>query len=159
MLGDGYYSVWIAALGKPGGSTNGDVSISGMVNLGTLQVERTKGTPNWNEETSIFFMTYAQVYEYFFNYYGDTLLAEAAALEAWSILSNSGLVWDPVDYGFLSEPSVWVFDFFDYLAEQSGITDVQYYWDMDNKGLRHIQLRFYQIKNRNFEWDLPEPAI
>ncbi len=46
MLGDGYYSVWIAALGKPGGSTNGDVSISGMVNLGTLQVERAKGTPN-----------------------------------------------------------------------------------------------------------------
>ena len=158
-LGDGYYSVWIAALGKPGGSTNGDVSISGMVNLGTLQVERAKGTPNWNEETGVFFMTYAQVYEYFLNYYGDALLADAAALEAWSILSNSGLVWDPVDYGFLSEPSVWVFDFFDYLAEQSGITEVQYYWDMDNKGLRHIQLRFYKIKNRNFDWVLPEPAI
>jgi hypothetical protein len=169
-LGDGYYSVWMAALGKPGGSSNGDVSISGMVNLGTLQVERAKGTPSWNEETGVFFMTYTQVYDYFYNYYlsiGYTafdadLAAIADADTAWSWLTSTGLVWDPIDYGFLTEPSVWVFDFFDYLAEQSGITDAKYYWDMDNKGLRHIQLRFYKIKNRNFEWVAPiviEPAI
>jgi hypothetical protein len=169
-LGDGYYSVWMAALGKPGGSTKGDVSISGMVNLGTLQVERAKGTPNWNDETGVFFMTYTQVYEYFNNYYisiGYTVEeAELAAITdantAWSWLSSTGLVFDPIEYGVLTEPSVWVFDFFDYLAEQSGISDAEYYWDMDNNGLRHIQLRFYKIKNRNFEWVAPiviEPLI
>jgi hypothetical protein len=163
-LGDGYYSVWIAALGKPGGSTSGSVSISGMVNLGTLKVERAKGTPDWNEETNLFFMTYDQVYDFFYNYYislgyseGDAnFYASIEAEKAWSYFTSTGLVWDPADWGFLSEPSVWVFDFFDYLAEIYGLDDAQYYWDMDNKGLRHMQLRFYKVKNRNFEWVMPD---
>jgi len=162
MLGDGYYSVWIAGLGKPGGSTSGDVSISGMVNLGTIQVERAKGTPDWNEETSVFFMTEAQIYDYFFAYYTsigslDPVADATSATDmAWSYMLSTGLVWYPEDYDFLSEPSVWVFDFFDYLVEVADLPEAAYYWAMDNNGLRHMQLRFYKVKNRNFEWILPE---
>jgi hypothetical protein len=169
-LGDGYYSLWIAALGKPGGSTDGDATVSAsdiMVNLGVLHVERAKGTPDWQDETSLFFMTYDHIYDFFYQYYisqgyteeDATAAATADADAAWSILLNSGLVWDPAEHSFLSEPAVWVFDFFDYLAEIFGMDGTQYYWDMKNKGLRHMQLRFYKVKNRNFEWVLPEAEL
>jgi len=169
-LGDGYYSVWIAALGKPGGSTDGDAVVSAtdiMVNLGLLHVERAKGTPDWNDETGLFFMTYEHIYSFFYQYYiglgyseaDAALMATADADYAWTVLSNSGLVWDPAEYSFLTEPAVWVFDFFDYLAEIYGMSGSEYYWNMKNKGLRHMQLRFYKVKNRNFEWVMPEPEI
>jgi len=166
QMGDGYYSVWIAALGKPGGSTSGDAVVSAsdiMVNLGVLEVKRAKGTPNWQDETGLFFMTYDQIYSFFYQYYISQgyseldagLMATAAADNAWAVLSSSGLVWDPADHSFLTEPAVWVFDFFDYLAEIFGMPGTEYYWDMKNNGLRHMQLRFYKVKSRNFEWVLP----
>jgi hypothetical protein len=169
-LGDGYYSVWIAGLGKPGGSTDGDAVVSAtgiMVNLGVLHVERAKGTPDWQDETGLFFMTYDMIYEFFYEYYlalgysaADAALAATADADAaWAILMESGLVWDPAVYSFLSEPAVWVFDFFDYLVEIYGVGGTEYYWDMENKGLRHMQLRFYKVKNRNFDWVFPEAEV
>jgi hypothetical protein len=161
-LGDGYYSIWIAGLGKPGGSTDGEAIVSNtdiMVNLGVIHVERAKSSPDWKDETGLFFMTYDMIYQFFYQYYiaqsfttVDTdLAATADADAAWSILMNSGLVWDPIEHSFLSEPAVWVFDFFDYLAEIYMMSGIEYYWDMKNNGLRHMQLRFYKVKNRNFE--------
>jgi hypothetical protein len=166
-LGDGYYSVWIAGLGKPGGSTDGDAVVSNtdiMVNLGVIRVERAKSSPDWKDETGLFFMTYDMIYDFFYQYYiaqgysafDADLAATSDADAAWSILMNSGLVWDPAEHNFLSVPAVWVFDFFDYLAEVYMMSGTEYYWDMKNNGLRHMQLRFYKVKNRNFEFILPE---
>ena len=59
---------------------------------------------------------------------------------------------------------IWLFDFFDFITEvlptwatelegvyQTGLVEGQYYWDLTNNGIMHLQVRFYKIKSR--DWD------
>ena len=62
-----------------------------------------------------------------------------------------------------ADGKVWVFDFFEYIEEFMDIMGSEYYWLIKNNGVRHIQLRFYKVKDRNWEFPtdyvLPEPLI
>ena len=61
-------------------------------------------------------------------------------------------------------PGIWIFDFFDFIVEvlptiladlgEEPSTELnygEYYWDLKNKGIKHLQVRFYHIKPR--DWD------
>ena len=169
-LGDGYYTVWIAALGKPNGKLDLNSTVSNqdiMIQLQCIQVARSKKGPNWMDESKLFYITESQMLEFFLQYYtmlydaGDptitdpVLNATLAFNDAWAVFLNTGLVWDVGEITGLYEPAVWIFDFFDYLAEIFGYPGSEYYWSLKNNGLRHLQVRFYKIKSRNFQWILP----
>ena len=33
----------------------------------------------------------------------------------------------------------------------SGLLDGEYYWNLKNKGIKHLQIRFYKIRSRDWE--------
>jgi hypothetical protein len=83
--------------------------------------------------------------------------ATQAINDAWDIFTNTDLVWDVGTVTGLTEPAVWIFDFFDYLAEVFNYPGSEFYWSLKNNGLRHLQARFYKLpKSRSFEWVFPE---
>ncbi len=171
-LGDGYYAVWIAALGKPNGKLDLNATVSNadiMMQLQCIKVERAKkGGPVWMDESKLFYITYSQIYDFFLQYYtmlyeaGDPTISDPAVNAtlafdyAWTVFLNTGLVWDVGEITGLEEPAVWIFDFFDYLAEVFDYPGSEYYWSLKNNGLRHLQVRFYKVKGRNFQWVFPE---
>jgi len=171
-LGDGYYAVWLAALGKPNGKLDLNATVSSQdiwIQLQCIEVVRAKKGPSWMDESKLFYITYSQVYDFFLQYYtmlmegGDPTITDPAvnatqALDdAWTMFTNTDLVWEVGTIAGLTEPAVWIFDFFDYLAEVFGYPGSEYYWSLKNNGLRHLQVRFYKLpKSRNFEWVFPE---
>jgi hypothetical protein len=171
-LGDGYYAVWITALGKPNGKLDLNATVSNqdiMIQLQCIKVERAKkGGPNWMDESKLFYITYSQIYDFFLQYYTmmaavdptitDPVLNATQALnDAWAVFESTDVVWDIGEIYGLEEPAVWIFDFFDYLSEIFDYPGSEYYWNLKNNGLRHLQVRFYKLpKSRNFQWVFPE---
>ena len=171
-LGDGYYAVWIAALGKPNGKLDLNATVSNQdiwIQLQCIKVERVKkGGPVWMDESRLFYITYDQIYDFFLQYYtmmaaSDPTITDPAASaaeaanNAWAVFESTGLVWAAGEIAGLDVPAVWIFDFFDYLSEIFGYPGSEYYWNLKNNGLRHLQVRFYKLpKSRNFEWVFPE---
>jgi hypothetical protein len=174
-LGDGYYAVWIAALGKPNGKLDLNASVSSldvMIQLQTIHVERSKKGPNWMDESKLFYITNNTIYDFFLQYYtalqvaGDLTItdpvinATQAYNELWSVFLYNDLVWEPGEIYGIDDPAVWIFDFFDYLADEGTFNygGSSYWWDLKNNGLRHLQVRFYKLRKRSAEvvWVLPE---
>jgi hypothetical protein len=176
-LAQGYYKVYMAALGKPAKNPDQYADIWGIVEntdydinvlLAEFKISRNKGGPDWEDTTMILYMTWDEVYEFFYEYYlwmyndgqitipgtwtGTVTeyleyLADLAADETFAFFEGLGLVWN---WG--EGPCIWVFDFFEYVEEIFEIMNNKYYWLIKNNGVRHIQVRFYKVDNRNWEF-------
>ena len=161
-LGDGYYAVWIAALGKPNGSLDLNATASTldtMIQLQTIYIERANKGLNWMDESKLFYVTNETIYSFFLQYYtglyeaGDLTIidpeinATLAYEQAWAIFQLNGLVWDAGTVDGLNQPAIWLFDFYDYLADAGtfSYSGSSYWWDLKNGGIRHLQLRFYSL--------------
>jgi hypothetical protein len=167
-LGQGYYKVYMAALGKP--QKDGDpatADLSGtlhnmdydiFVELFSDSITRNKKGPEWQDWSKILYMSWDDVYDFFYQYFtiiDDGTIDVDAAATAWT---DSVMGWFE-DHGLLSDDGLlWVFDFIEYLDNVTDdLTNNEYYWTYKNNGLRHLQIRFYQVKNRNWSLDeLPE---
>ena len=56
---------------------------------------------------------------------------------------------------------IWVYDFYEYIANYlqylmveggpdiNNVLNGEYYWNLKNNGIRHIQIRFYKVKSRD----------
>lgn len=174
QLGDGYFAVYIVALGKPGGAGS---TLEGVVPdpetgeallyLGALDTKSLKPhgkQPVWGDYTSLFYITEAQMIEYFMALGLDTITATDLASLIMSYFIGIGNYMPDVDPDdLIITPGIWIFDFFDFivevlptLLEELGIESPElnygeYYWDLKNKGIKHLQVRFYHIKPR--DWD------
>lgn len=134
-LEKGRYTVRIAALGKPGY----DLKIKGnslfetdgdelLLVLGELSLKRSKGTPVWEDGTPLFMIEWSEILQ---------------------VLGDLGIdftdEWTEADLaaelGYAIGDDVWIFDFLDWLSEneESGI----YFWNINNNGVKHFQVRFY----------------
>lgn len=131
QIESGRYYVYFVALAKPGG----DGHLSGWyyddegnayLPLGLpLQVRRSKGQPIWTNATDLFYIEWDQVVA--------TLLGMGLTTEQIAALLAS--------YGYVPGDHVWIFDFLTIL-QSLGDTDY-YFWQLDNNGNKHIQVRFY----------------
>ena len=164
QLGDGYFAVYVVALGKPGGagSTLGglvtapdgtDLFFLGKVDAKVLKPHGKQ--PVWEEYTDLFYITYDEMVEYFegLGYSHDDAVGNATAVIAFfSGLEGADFVpdldGDPLTY----DPAVWIFDFYDYLVEVLSESGGQYAWELKNKGIKHFQVRFYLVKPRYWEY-------
>jgi hypothetical protein len=163
QLGDGYYAVYIAALGKPGGA--GDLGSfitapdgKGLYYIGKVDATALKPhgkTPVWEDYTNLFYITYDQAVAYLIAIGLSSTDAAGNATAMFDFFKNA-LGADYIDDfdGDLStyDPAIWIFDFFDYLLEVLEIDEGDYAWELKNNGIKHLQVRFYYVKPRT--WDL-----
>lgn len=164
QLGDGYFAVYVVALGKPGGagSTLGGVITDSDGNdlfyLGKVDAKVLKPhgkQPVWEEYTNLFYITYNEIVEYFEGLGYSTEDAEGnatAVIEFFKNLEGADFIpdldGDPNTY----DPAIWIFDFFDFLVEVLMTDDGQYAWELKNKGIKHLQVRFYFVKSRYWDY-------
>jgi hypothetical protein len=164
QLGDGYFAVYVVALGKPGGagSTLGglvtDSAGNDLFYLGKVDAKALKPhgkQPVWEEYTNLFYITYDEIVEYFIGlgYSLDDSVGNATdVIEFFRNLEGADFIpdldGDPLTY----DPAVWIFDFYDYLMEVLLTDGGQYAWELKNKGIKHLQVRFYFIKPRYWEY-------
>lgn len=125
----GHWYVYVVALAKPGGNgtLNGwyyDNEGNACYRLGeVLKMPREKGEPVWVNASGLFYITWQQ------------LLALGYTEEQLVTYFGTGQVGQPV----------WIFDFLNFLAENSISPDTDYYfWQLDNNGDKHLQVRFYK---------------
>ena len=82
----------------------------------------------------------------------EKLVNATAVIEFFRNLEGADFIpdldGDPETY----DPAVWIFDFFDYMVEVLTEDDGQYAWELKNKGIKHLQVRFYFIKPRYWEY-------
>jgi hypothetical protein len=174
QLGDGYYAVYVVALGKP---TTQSGSLTGMLAdptgntnlmyLGGVDGQEIKPhgkQPVWGDYSNLFYITEAQIVEYL-EYLGyDTYASTwAAQIMAYFMEVGAERHYVILDIDGVPTPAIWIFDFFDFITEvlpvwaadalvdPSNLQEGQYYWDLKNNGIRHLQVRFYKIKSR--DWD------
>lgn len=180
QMADGYFAVYVTALGKPLPESQ-STDVKGVVAdengapiqfLGLVDTKILKPhgkTPVWDDYSDLFYIDEDQMYAYF------STMTSLSDETIWNIIdhvmnyfTSIGAV---INLGTETEPryAIWIFDFYEYLAnnleylfteeEQAlldNILDGQYYWDLKNRGIRHIQVRFYIIGNRVWQ-DLQEP--
>jgi hypothetical protein len=124
QIGSGKYYVFVTALGKPGG----DADLKGWYYddegaycylLGSVNIKRERGKPVWEDATDLFYIEWRQIVA--------LGLEEAATI-----------------YGFTPGEPVWIFDFLKFLEDVYSDTDY-YFWQLINRGLKHIQVRFYEV--------------
>ena len=181
-LAQGYYKVYMAALGKPAKNgesadiwsviANTDYSV--FVELAEFNIKRSKSSPEWVDTTDLLYMDWDEAYDFFSQYFTSLYLSdpfeipEGYTVEAY-IAYLAGFYADELfslfdSMGLLNEEGkVWVFDFFEYIEQFMDIMGSEYYWLIKNNGVRHIQIRFYKVKDRNWEFPtdyvLPDPLI
>jgi len=97
--------------------------------LDYLQVKRIKGQPFYENATDMFCVSWEYVVELVFGDYIPTI----EELQALADLFN-------VNIG----ESVWIFDFLNYMSSLEGISDSFYFWEINNQGNKHLQMRFYK---------------
>ena len=175
QLGDGYFAVYVVALGKPAGA---DSTLDGVVRdpetggalwfLGGLDTNELKPhgkQPVWGDYSSIFYITEDQMIKYFDALGLDAIAADLASLIMSYFMSEGRHYMPDIDGDETNglTPGIWIFDFFDFVVEvlpnileELGVESPeldygQYYWDLKNKGIKHLQVRFYHIKPR--DWD------
>ena len=175
QLADGYYAVYVTALGKPLDPSQStditgvvpDANGDPMLYLGGVDGKSLKPhgkTPVWEEYTELFYIDEEQMVEYFMTMGGFT---EARALELVEAIithfSPDYVIQVGEDLDGNPIYAIWIFDFYEFLAtnyeallteeELANIGDIlngEYYWNMINKGIRHIQIRFYKVGNRDW---------
>jgi hypothetical protein len=175
-LAQGYYKVYMAALGKPaknGQKAEADIAsyvenqdYEILVELFSDSVSRSKKGPVWEDFSKILYMSYADIYSFFLQYFEfiEATLpygtpeewADYYATQVWDWFAAhpDGLIFD-LD----GLDCIWVFDFLEYLdSALSAVGDgTEYYWTYKNSGLRHLQIRFYKVKDRKWNPDdLPD---
>lgn len=175
QLGDGYFAVYVVALGKPAGAGS---TLDGVVQdpdtggalwfLGGLDTNELKPhgkQPVWGDYSSIFYITEDQMIKYFDALGLDAIAADLASLIMSYFMSEGRHYMPDIDGDETNgmTPGIWIFDFFDFVVEvlpnileELGVESPeldygQYYWDLKNKGIKHLQVRFYHIKPR--DWD------
>jgi hypothetical protein len=139
----GKYYVFLTALGKPGGLADVDgwyYDDEGELGqycfmLGTVRISRSKGKPQWENATDLFYIDWATVFDMLVTMYMNSgeIYEDAVAL-ALAKLS---------EYGYNINDNIWIFDFLEILKEVFDDTDY-YFWKLTNSGLKHIQVRFYK---------------
>lgn len=129
-IGEGYYEVYFVALGKPGAEAHLEGWIYNvtadeyLLKIGEVKVSH-NGKPDWKRASDMFYVSEE---------------------EAAAILAALDLDWSDVTTGldFVHEEfGVWVFDFINWLAEQTGY-EYLYLWRLVSS-CKHIQVRFYRI--------------
>jgi hypothetical protein len=180
QMADGYFAVYVTALGKPlpeSQSTdvkgvvadeNGDpIQFLGLVDAKSLKPHGK--TPVWDDYSDLFYIDEDQMYAYL------SAMTSLSDETIWNVIDHIMNYFESIgavmNLGTETEPryAIWIFDFYEYLAnnleylftpeEQTlldNILDGQYYWDLKNRGIRHIQVRFYLVGNRVWQ-DLQEP--
>lgn len=175
QIADGYYAVYVTALGKPLDPAQ-TTDITGVVPdalgnpmlfLGGVDGKSLKPhgkTPVWEEYTDLFYIDENQMIEFFMTMGG---FSEARAIELVDAIiahfSPDYVIQVGVDS--FGDPiyAIWIFDFYEFLTtnyqallteeELLDIGDIlngEYYWNLINKGIRHIQVRFYKVGNRDW---------
>jgi hypothetical protein len=166
QLGDGYFAVFVVALGRPGGTG----TLGGLVTLPTGEsafylggvdanaLKPHRKTPVWEEYTNLFYITHPQMVQYFTDLGLPDPEGLADEVQAY-FESQPGANFipdDPLTFE-VNEFAIWIFDFFDYLIEifpllHPGLEPLngEYSWDLKNKGIKHLQVRFYYIKARDW---------
>jgi hypothetical protein len=175
QIADGYYAVYVTALGKPLDPSQTtditgvvpDSSGNPMLFLGGVDGKSLKPhgkTPVWDEYTDLFYIDEEQMVEYFMTMGGFT---EERAIELVDAIiahfSPDYVIQVGVDDQDQPIYAIWIFDFYEFLAtnyeallteeELLDIGDIlngEYYWNLINKGIRHIQIRFYKVGNRDW---------
>ncbi len=175
QIGDGYYAVYVVALGKPStvpGSLSGTVTANDgtpLMNLGGINAKEIQPhgkQPVWGDYSNLFYITEAQMVEYLtYIGYGDYAAEWSSRIMAYFMDEGADRHWVDINPDpEVETPAIWLFDFFDFITEvlptwateiegvdPSGLVEGQYYWDLKNNGIRHLQVRFYKIKSR--DWD------
>jgi hypothetical protein len=121
QVGSGKWHVYVIALAKPGGKSKlqgfyYDNEGNAYLPMGEIQPTREKGQPVYVNATDLFYIDYA-----------------------WLEVNYPQAI---IDFGLAEGEPLWIFDFLNWLAETSGDTDY-YFWKLDNKGCKHLQMRFY----------------
>lgn len=138
QLKKGRYYIYIVALAKPGGNAkiwakagltlDGDGNLLIPLMLDYLQVKRIKGQPYWENATGMFYVDWDDVVSIVFA--GDTPTPEQLQDLADAL-------------GILQGQPVWIFDFLHYMTELPDYDDYFYFWEINNQGCKHLQVRFY----------------
>jgi len=121
-IGPGKYEVYFVALGKPGNEAKLEGWIYNvtaneyLLKIGDVTVKHSK-RPDWTSGHDMFYVSQA---------------------EAAGILNALGVAWP-----WPGQTEVWVFDFINWLATQTGY-EYAYLWKLVS-GCKHIQVRFYKI--------------
>jgi hypothetical protein len=116
QLGPGKYAVFVVALGKPGGKSD----IRGWVYNKT--------------DNTYLFMT------------GMVTVSGHNKKPQWKDATSLLFVSKQEDpYGIVTGDPQWIFDYLAALESAMPLGDYLYLWDIDNQGIRHLQLRFYKI--------------
>ena len=148
----GRYRVFVTVLGKPSNTKKGEnrfADLSGwyytdegergvyLYELGTAKTLNRGKEPIPAEVTDLFLIDYTVVYDmlvYMYQqppYSFDLATAQAAAT---ALLES---------YGYYPDDMVWIFDFLEMLDIVFNDPDY-YFWQLTNRGLKHIQVRFYK---------------
>ena len=181
QIGDGYYAVYVVALGKPStqlGSLTGtmtDSTDTPLMNLGGVDAKAIQPhgkTPVWGDYSNLFYITEAKMIEYLtYIGYGDYAAEWSARILDYFMENGADRHWGDLNPDpEVVTPGIWLFDFFDFITEvlptwaaelegvdPTGLVEGQYYWDLKNNGIRHLQVRFYKIKSR--DWDYFAEAL
>jgi len=127
QIENGRYYVYVVALAKPGGDSDlkgwyYDNEGNACYRLGEVKkIKRERGQPVWVNGTDLFYIEWSQ------------LLALGFSEEELVLYFGEEQVGEPV----------WIFDFLQFLEDAYSDTDY-YFWQLDNKGNKHIQVRFYK---------------
>jgi len=129
QLGDGYFAVYVVALGKPStdpGSITGTLTDStGSVDLMYLGGINAKDIaphgkqPVWGDYSNLFYITEVQMIDYLtYLGYGDYAADWAARIIAYFTETGADRHWVDVDPDpEVVTPGIWLFDFFDFITE------------------------------------------
>ncbi len=171
QMADGYYEVYAVALGKPVAASSyitGTVADpndgSALMFLGGVDAAELRPhgkQPVWEEYSNLFYITEAQMAAYFEAMGFDSARSADLASQIMTIFSDYQQVafydadGNPV-YG------IWIYDFYEFIANYlqylmvegdpdiSNVLDGEYYWNLKNNGIRHIQIRFYKVRSRDW---------
>jgi hypothetical protein len=147
----GRYRVFVSVHGKPSNENKGENRFAGLkgwyyddegelgtylYELGTAKtLSRGKGSPEPVEVTDLFEVEYALVYEMLVHMFMDAGMTEDEAEAAAIALLE--------EHGYELGDLVWIFDFLEMLNVVFNDPDY-YFWQLTNRGLKHIQVRFYK---------------
>jgi len=146
----GRYRVFVTVLGKPSNinkdenrfadlkgwyyDDEGELGVY-LYELGTAKTLTRGKEPIPVEVTDLFEIDYALVYDMLVHMFIDAgMTPEEAAIAATELLES---------YGYEPGDVIWIFDFLEMLNVVFNDPDY-YFWQLTNRGLKHIQVRFYE---------------
>jgi len=171
QMADGYYEVYAVALGKPVATSSyitGTVADpndgSALMFLGGVDAAELRPhgkQPVWEEYSNLFYITEAQMAVYFEAMGFDSTRSADLASQIMTIFSDYQQV---AFYDVDGNPvyGIWIYDFYEFIANYlqyllvdgdpdiSNVLDGEYYWNLKNNGIRHIQIRFYKVRSRDW---------